>query len=102
MRAIVVLLAAALCCGSANALVPHEINYQGYLTNPGGSPVNANVTMTLNLYNVATGGATLYTETQTVTVVNGMFNVLIGSVTALPLPFDCRTGWGSGWRRTPR
>ena len=43
MRAIVLLLTAALCCGSASALVPHEINYQGYLTNPGGTPLNTTV-----------------------------------------------------------
>ena len=29
MRAIILLLSAALCCGSAQALVPHQINYQG-------------------------------------------------------------------------
>ena len=88
MKAIILLLAAALCCGSGHAAVPHQINYQGYLTTAGGAPVNASVTMTLNLYNVATAGATLYTETQMVTVTNGVFNVLIGSVTALPLAFD--------------
>ena len=89
MRAVILLLAAALCCGSVHAAVPHQINYQGYLTNPGGTPVNsAGLQMVLNLYNVSTGGTTLYTETQTVTVTNGVFTVQIGSVTALPLPFD--------------
>ena len=88
MRAIGLLLAAALCCGSVHAAVPHQINYQGYLTATGGTPFNGAVSMALNLYDVATGGATLYTETQTVTVTNGVFNVQIGSVTALSLPFD--------------
>ena len=83
----VLMLAAALCCGSVHAAVPHQINYQGYLTSPGGAPVNASVTMVLNLYIHPTGGAALHTETQTVTVTNGVFNVLIGSVTALALPF---------------
>lgn len=57
--------------------MPHRINYQGYLTNPAGAPVNASVpmSMALNLYNVPMGGTTLYTETQTVTVTNGVFNV---------------------------
>ena len=45
MRATILLLAAALCCGSANAAVPREINYQGFLTSTGGTPVNAAVTM---------------------------------------------------------
>ena len=88
MRAIILLLAAALCCGNVHAQVPRKINYQGYLTNPVGTPVNATVSMALKLYNVATGGAALYTETQTVTVINGVFNVVVGSVTALALPFD--------------
>ena len=83
MRAIVLLLAAAMCCGSVHAQVPHKINYQGYLTNAGGTPVNATVSMVLKLYNVLTGGTGLYAETQTVTVTNGVFNVLIGSVTPL-------------------
>ena len=88
MRAIILLLAAALYCGSVHAAVPHQINYQGYLTAAGGAPVNATVSMVLNLYNVSTGGAALYTETQSVTVTNGVFNLIVGSVTPLPLPFD--------------
>lgn len=38
MKAIVLFLVAALCCGSIHAAVPHQINYQGYLTSPGGAP----------------------------------------------------------------
>ena len=60
MRAIILLLAAALCCGSAHAAVPHEINYQGYLTDPGGAPVNATVQMVFSLYDTATGGTALH------------------------------------------
>lgn len=86
MRALTLLFAAALCCANVHAQVPHKINYQGYLTNAAGTPVNATVSMALKLYNVVTGGAALYTETQPVTVTNGVFNVLIGS--ALALPFD--------------
>ena len=88
MRAIVIMLATALCCGNASALVPHDISYQGYLTTAAGTPVNASVPMTIKLYNVPTAGVALYTETQTVLVINGLFNALIGSVTTLTLPFD--------------
>ena len=84
MRAIILLLAAALCCGNVHAQVPRKINYQGYLTNPGGTPVNATVSMALKLYDVVTGGAALYAETQNVTAANGVFNVIIGSVTPIP------------------
>ena len=88
------MFAAALWCapwyGSAQALVPHEINYQGYLTNPGGTAVSATVAMEFRLYNVVTGGAALFTESQSVTVSNGVFNVLLGAQPGLPLglPFD--------------
>jgi hypothetical protein len=44
--------------------------------------------MTLNIYDVAVAGAPLYTETQNVSVTNGLFNLVIGEVTPLTLPFD--------------
>ena len=73
------------------AAPPQTLNYQGYLTNPGGTPVNTQVMMTFRLYNAAIGGTALYTETQpSVNVTNGGFNVLIGTGTGGPisLPFD--------------
>ena len=88
MKALIGLLAALLCCANVQAQVPREINYQGYLTSPGGAPVSTSVTLVVKLYNAATGGAALFSETQTVSVTNGVFNVIIGSVTALTLPFD--------------
>jgi len=72
----------------AGAQIPHKINYQGLLTNSGNAPFNGTVSMAFKLFNVASGGSPLYTEQQTVNVTNGVFNVLIGSATALPLPFD--------------
>ncbi|MEO8133091.1 MAG: hypothetical protein ABI831_03825 [Betaproteobacteria bacterium] len=84
----IALLAAVLWLGIVHAQIPRQVSYQGSLTNPGGTPVNATVSMAFNLYNVVSGGAALYTETHSVTVTDGVFNVLIGSVTPLPLPFD--------------
>jgi hypothetical protein len=77
----------------AYAAVPATLNYQGFLTNPTtGAPLTtatgSPVSITFKLYNVASGGTALYTEVQPVTVTNGVFNVLIGSVTPLSLPFD--------------
>jgi hypothetical protein len=40
------------------------------------------------LYDAATGAATLWTEQQTVAVVKGIFNVILGSGSSLTLPFD--------------
>lgn len=71
------------------AAPPQTINYQGYLTNPGGTPVNTTVVMTFRLYNTASAGTALYTETQlSVPVSNGSFNAVIGASTPIPLPFD--------------
>jgi hypothetical protein len=74
--------------GAAVAQVPDKINYQGRLTDPGGTPITASVPMVFKLYTVSSGGAAIYTDTQTVSVANGIFNVAIGSVTPLNLPFD--------------
>ena len=88
MRSILLLLAAALCCGSVRAAVPHQINYQGYLTNPGGTPVNTSVSMTFKLWDQLTNGNVLHTETQSVTVTNGVFNVVLGTAATLNAQFD--------------
>ena len=39
------------------AAVPRAINYQGYLTDSGGAPINTTVSMTFSLYNSAMNGS---------------------------------------------
>lgn len=68
---------------------PNLLNYQGKLTDPSGSPKNGTFSMTFAVYDAASGGnqlpnGTPWSETQNVTVTNGVFNVLLGSATALP------------------
>ncbi len=58
------------------------ISYQGLLQN-NGVAVNGTDTLTIRLYTSETGGSPLYSETQTVMVVNGIFNLAIGAVTPL-------------------
>ena len=74
------------------ATVPQTLNYQGILTNSADQPLNAPAAaplqMTFKLFVALTGGTALYTEQQAVIVTNGAFNVQIGSVTPLTLPFD--------------
>jgi cysteine-rich repeat protein len=76
----------------AVADIPQRLNYQGYLTNSVGQPINTAAGMplhlTFKLYAAASGGAALYTEQQDVVVTNGVFNAQIGTVTPLTLPFD--------------
>ena len=70
---------------AAGAQIPQKLNYQGFLTNAAGTPVDApaGVPMTFALF--AASGPALYTEPQTVPVNKGLFNVVIGSVLPLPL-----------------
>ncbi|MGH7597842.1 MAG: tail fiber domain-containing protein, partial [bacterium] len=46
---------------------------------------NGTFTLVFAIFSTATGGTALYSETQSVTVSNGVFNVLIGSVNPVPL-----------------
>jgi hypothetical protein len=64
------------------------IPYQGRLADSGGSPLNGSYAMTFKLYNVANNGGALWTETwsggNSVSVSNGLFNVMLGSLTPMP------------------
>jgi hypothetical protein len=67
---------------------PSTISYQGTLSTASGTAINAAVGLTFSLYNVQSGGSTLWTEAHTganaVPVTNGLFNVLLGSITPIP------------------
>ena len=71
MRAIILLLAAALCSGGVYAQVPLKINYQGFLTNPAGTPINTTVAVAFRLYDVPSCGSPVYAESQNVPVTSG-------------------------------
>jgi hypothetical protein len=67
---------------------PGTISYQGMLNDAAGQPVNGNTNITFRLYSASTGGTALWTEAHTdanaVPVSNGLFNVLLGSLTPVP------------------
>ena len=67
-----------------NAQVPQLINYQGVLSDAAGNKINGSRSIQFSIYNSATGGTALWYETQPVVVTDGWFNVLLGSVTAVP------------------
>ncbi len=78
---------------SANVFsqVPRTISFQGVLTDTQGNLIpDGNHALSLKLYDNASSQNPLFTETQTLPVVKGIFNIIIGSVTALPasLSFD--------------
>ncbi|MFH0909885.1 MAG: tail fiber domain-containing protein [bacterium] len=64
----------------AGAQVPQRINYQGRLVGPTGL-VNGTVSMQLRIYDALTLGAILYEDSNTVTVMDGLYATLIGDNT---------------------
>ncbi len=79
---------------AASSAVPQTINYQGYLTDPSGNAVSGSGDITFAIYDVETNGIVLWTETQTVTIYNGVYSVVLGTVdmsgNPLDLPFDAQ------------
>jgi len=76
----------ALITGVALADVPSVINYQGKLLQPSGAPVaDGAYGMQFSIYNVATGGTALWSETNpSVQVKGGLFAAVLGSVVSIP------------------
>jgi hypothetical protein len=66
-------------------LVPKLMNYQGYLTDTLGVPIDDTLDMTLKIYDASSTGNELWSETQTnVPIVRGVFSVILGESTAIP------------------
>ena len=64
----------------ASPAAPQMMNYQGQLSDSGGNPLNGAYSITFGLYNGPSEETAFWTETHTtVSVANGLFNVLLGS-----------------------
>lgn len=71
--------------GSINADYPErQMSYQGKLVQ-NGVPFDGTIDITFRLYWEPVGGTVKWTETQTVSVDNGLFSVMLGSVNPLPV-----------------
>lgn len=67
---------------SVFAQAPQIINFQGALKDANGQPVNDSKYMEFRIYDVLTGGGTLWTEHHTaVTISGGIFSVELGNIT---------------------
>lgn len=93
MRTLLSILAVLVSCllvglpGYADA--PKTLNYQGYLTDTAGTPISGSRSITFRLYAVASGGTALWSETlPTVSLTNGIYQVVLGAATPLTLQFD--------------
>ncbi len=82
------LMIVVFCFSSAQAGIPHQISYQGNLYDSGGNPLNGIYTGTFAIYDSEEGGSSLWTETQTIAVEQGLFQILLGETTDIPLNFD--------------
>lgn len=75
------MLAALPAIAQRSLLVP----FQGVLTNQAGVPVpNGSITLHFALYQQMEGGSSVWTESQTVEIANGLFNAYLGSQTPIP------------------
>lgn len=72
-----------------NATINRQINFQGKLTNPNGTNVaDASRTMVFSIYTVDTGGTAVWTESKSVSTVDGIFRTSLGDTTSLPGSID--------------
>jgi hypothetical protein len=93
LLALLLALYAVLAAGPVMASVPSTMSYQGVLTDGSGNLVaDGPYNLTFNLYTVASGGSSIWTETDTaVPVTKGGFSVVLGNVTPLSsLAFDAQ------------
>ena len=64
---------------TASAEIPPLMNYQGYLTDESGEPLDTAISMIFTIYDDPDVGTPWWTETiDSVVVVNGLFNVTLG------------------------
>ena len=95
MRVPIALTMAAvlLSVAVASADVPHQISYQGRLTDDSGSGITGTADISFSLFADSSTSTMLWKETHYgVTVTDGLFNVMLGSVSSLgPSIFDGST-----------
>ena len=68
--------------------VPRIINYQGKFTNQDDTPLAGNYLVTFRFYDVASEGKAAWEESHILTINNGIFNVLLGSLKPLDIDFN--------------
>ncbi len=59
--------------------VPHQISYQGRLTDVGGRLLGGDYLLFFSIYDVPVGGTALWSEYQTVSVESGIYNIHLGA-----------------------
>jgi hypothetical protein len=73
----------------SSSQIPQEISFQGVLRNAYGSFVNdGTFDIRFSIYNQESGGSYLWSESQTVSVQNGVFSVVLGTIENLDIDFN--------------
>lgn len=104
----VVLAALGVMPAVAAAQVPTTMIHQGRLLDRSGAPASGSQSVVYRIYDSATGGTPLWTETLTVTLDDGYFSTQLGGTTPLtPAIFSGRTRFlgvtvGADPEMTPR
>lgn len=79
-RLMAIALATLCLMAPAGAAVPGEVSYQGLLLDSGGQPITGPVDLDFDLFDVATGGTSVWSESHTaVDVLDGVYDVVLGS-----------------------
>jgi len=77
-------LAVLLLSGSAFSSIPGQVNFQGVLLNNASQVVNGSINFNFSLFDNASGGTQLWSESQSgITVSDGIYTVALGSVVPL-------------------
>lgn len=81
LSAVTLTIAVLALAPLATADVPQMINYQGRLTDSTGAPLDTAVSIVFTIYDDSTLGTSKWSETLlSVTVTDGLFNVILGGV----------------------
>ncbi|HAN04132.1 MAG TPA: hypothetical protein DCQ25_02525, partial [Elusimicrobia bacterium] len=78
------ILAVLLLLPAMASAAPLLINYQGRLVDTAGNPLTGAQSILFSVYDAASAGSLLWSETQSVTPDNGIFSVSLGGVQTLP------------------
>ncbi|MFZ9976969.1 MAG: hypothetical protein ACO3GR_02630, partial [Candidatus Kapaibacteriota bacterium] len=69
--------------------IPMKLSYQGLLLMDKDTPYpDSSYSITFRMYDANQSGNLLWTETQTLTTINGVFDAILGQANPLNLPFD--------------
>ncbi len=93
---ICLVLTGSLLAFHGQASLPPSINYQGFLSDINGTPLNGSYDLEFRIYNQPSGEEpAIWTEQHiAVSLTNGVFSVLLGSIIAIPLSvFDQDALW---------